>query len=398
MGEISNYASHRIPMNESLSLARGFMEEFVESTGLLRDARHCRRYLWTDAFAVFNFISLFRYTEEKKYLERAIQLVAQVHNVLGHHRYDDVRKGWISGLSEAEGRRHPTAGGLRIGKRLMERHVTEPFDELLEWNRDGQYFHYLTKWAHALVIIAQETDDARYLIQAHDLMKKVLSCFLYVPTTSRRSRIYWKMSIDLTRPLVSSMGHLDPLDGLVMLYELNRAYSPRDDSFRDELITLSEICSNSHWRAMDMLSIGSLMIEAYRMGQLIARGEDLDISLLYDVIHGTYESLSDLDGVDWDIAPELRLAFRELGLVIGLKAIGRFSEVVLREKGLRDILVKPLVAFERFLPLIGVIEHFWSAPENRLNNTWVEHADINGVMMATALVPDAFLELDYHES
>lgn len=398
MGEISNYASHRIPMNESLSLARGFMEEFVESTGLLRDARHCRRYLWTDAFAVFNFISLFRYTEEKKYLERAIQLVAQVHNVLGHHRDDDVRKGWISGLSEAEGRRHPTAGGLRIGKRLMERHVTEPFDELLEWNRDGQYFHYLTKWAHALVIIAQETDDARYLIQAHDLMKKVLSCFLYVPTTSRRSRIYWKMSIDLTRPLVSSMGHLDPLDGLVMLYELNRAYSPRDDSFRDELITLSEICSNSHWRAMDMLSIGSLMIEAYRMGQLIARGEDLDISLLYDVIHGTYESLSDLDGVDWDIAPELRLAFRELGLVIGLKAIGRFSEVVLREKGLRDILVKPLVAFERFLPLIGVIEHFWSAPENRLNNTWVEHADINGVMMATALVPDAFLELDYHES
>ncbi|MGA1191923.1 MAG: hypothetical protein ACO3XO_06560 [Bdellovibrionota bacterium] len=398
MGELSNYASYRIPMNESLSLARGFMEEFVESTGLLRDARHCRRYLWTDAFAVFNFISLFRHTEEKKYLERAIQLVAQVHNVLGHHRYDDVRKGWISGLSEAEGRRHPTAGGLRIGKRLMERHVTEPFDELLEWNRDGQYFHYLTKWAHALVIIAQETDDARYLIQAHDLMKKVLSCFLYVPTTSRRSRIYWKMSIDLTRPLVSSMGHLDPLDGLVMLYELNRAYSPRDDSFRDELITLSEICSNSHWRAMDMLSIGSLMIEAYRMGQLIARGEDLDISLLYDVIHGAYEGLSDLDGVDWDIAPELRLAFRELGLVIGLKAIGRFSEVVLREKGLRDILVKPLVAFERFLPLIGVIEHFWSAPENRINNTWVEHADINGVMMATALVPDAFLELDYHES
>jgi hypothetical protein len=398
MGELSNYASYRIPMNESLSLARGFMEEFVESSGLLRDARHCRRYLWTDAFAVFNFISLFRHTEEEKYLERAIQLVAQVHNVLGHHRYDDVRKGWISGLSEAEGRRHPTAGGLRIGKRLMERHVTEPFDELLEWNRDGQYFHYLTKWAHALVIIAQETDDARYLIQAHDLMKKVLSCFLYVPTTSRRSRIYWKMSIDLTRPLVSSMGHLDPLDGLVMLYELNRAYSPRDDSFRDELITLSEICSNSHWRAMDMLSIGSLMIEAYRMGQLIARGEDLDISLLYDVIHGAYEGLSDLDGVDWDIAPELRLAFRELGLVIGLKAIGRFSEVVLREKGLRDVLARPLVAFERFLPLIGVIEHFWSAPENRINNTWMEHADINGVMMATALIPDAFLELDYHES
>ena len=32
--------------------------------------------------------------------------------------------------------------------------------------------------------------------------------------------MYWKMSIDLTRPLVPSMGQHDPLDGLVTYNEL----------------------------------------------------------------------------------------------------------------------------------------------------------------------------------
>jgi hypothetical protein len=41
-------------------------------------------------------------------------------------------------------------GGLRIGKPLKERGANEPIDESLEWDRDGQYFHYLTKWMHAL--------------------------------------------------------------------------------------------------------------------------------------------------------------------------------------------------------------------------------------------------------
>ncbi len=39
---------------------------------------------------------------------------------------------------------------MRIGKPLNERKPSEPFDERLEWDRDGQYYHYLTKWMHAL--------------------------------------------------------------------------------------------------------------------------------------------------------------------------------------------------------------------------------------------------------
>jgi hypothetical protein len=103
------------------------------------------RYLWTDAFAVCNFLELFKQTAEPEYQGCATTLIRQVHWVLGRYRNDDTRSGWISGLDEQAGKRHPTAGGLRIGKPLQERNVGELFDEQREWNRDGQYFHYLTK-------------------------------------------------------------------------------------------------------------------------------------------------------------------------------------------------------------------------------------------------------------
>lgn len=42
-------------------------------------------------------------------------------------------------------------------------------------------------------------------------------------TSSGTSRMCWKMSIDLSRPLVSSMGNLDPYDGLVTCTLLQQA-------------------------------------------------------------------------------------------------------------------------------------------------------------------------------
>ena len=101
-------------------LARHLMDEFAEATGLA-DGRQARRYLWTDAFAVCNFLGLHRQTGEGRYLDLALRLVDQVHHVLGRHRPDDPRQGWIGGRAEDEGERHPTRGGLRIGKPLPER-------------------------------------------------------------------------------------------------------------------------------------------------------------------------------------------------------------------------------------------------------------------------------------
>ena len=63
-----------------------------------------RRYLWTDAFAVCNFLGLARATGDERYTELALRLVDQVHHVLGRHRADDARTGWISGLDARRAR------------------------------------------------------------------------------------------------------------------------------------------------------------------------------------------------------------------------------------------------------------------------------------------------------
>ena len=141
------------------SMVREIMLDFAERTGLSPAGLSPKRYLWTDAFAVCNFLGLYRQTGDKQYLRLALLLVEQVHAVLGRHRQDDERTGWISGLGEEEGRRHPTKGGLRIGKKMSERRPNEPFDEELEWDRDGQYFHYLTQWMHALDCVSRVTGD-----------------------------------------------------------------------------------------------------------------------------------------------------------------------------------------------------------------------------------------------
>ncbi|HXY33305.1 MAG TPA: hypothetical protein VEI07_03695, partial [Planctomycetaceae bacterium] len=138
-----------------LELAQTLMADFADATGVSGETRP-RRYLWTDAFAVCNFLGLYRQTGDELYLRYARELIDQVHHILGRHREDDSRRGWISGLSEEEGERHPTIGGLRIGKRLNEHGPLEEPDAFLEWEQDGQYFHYLTKWVHALYRAGRE--------------------------------------------------------------------------------------------------------------------------------------------------------------------------------------------------------------------------------------------------
>ena len=76
------------------------------------------------------------------------------------------------------GRQHPTKGGLRIGKPLTERQLGEPIDERLEWDRDGQYFHYLTKWMHALCRAAFVTGNSAYIEQALELAEAAFNGFV----------------------------------------------------------------------------------------------------------------------------------------------------------------------------------------------------------------------------
>jgi len=52
-----------------------------------------------------------------------------------------------------------------------------------------------------------------------------------------------------------------------------------------------------------------------------------------------------------------------------------------------------LQALMQYLPLRDKIEAIWRTPEQQRAATWIEHQDINEVMLATSLVPDGFLVL-----
>src|SRR5918992_1420948 len=143
--------------------AAAILDEFAASTGLAAAGQR-RRYLWTDAFAVMTWVGLHERTGERRFLDLAERLVAQVHDVLGAHREDDA---------------HPTARGLRIGKPLPERAPHEPYDPELEWERDGQYYHYLTKWMHALQRAASASGDERYRRWAAELAQAAHRAFAY---------------------------------------------------------------------------------------------------------------------------------------------------------------------------------------------------------------------------
>jgi hypothetical protein len=83
--------------------AAQLMSEFARRTGLFPASPKGQRYLWTDAFAVCNFLELFARTGDELYLRPATDLIDQVHHVLGRYRADDRRHGWISGLDEELG-------------------------------------------------------------------------------------------------------------------------------------------------------------------------------------------------------------------------------------------------------------------------------------------------------
>lgn len=378
--------------------AQELMNEFAHRTGLLNPGDPQRRYLWTDAFAVCNFLELYRQTHDEKYRDLALLLVDRVHHVLGRHRGDDGRKGWISGLDEREGEKHPTIGGLRIGKELGERGPGDPHEARLEWDRDGQYYHYLTKWMHALNQVSSKMGDLTYRRWAVELAKAAYKGFTYSLPSGLR-RMYWKMSIDLSYPLVPSMGHHDPLDGLLTCRELQAGMTRGPEESPDlgeEIKGLAAMCLGSDWTTDDPLGIGGLLSDAFRAAQITALGGFQQTGFLTDLLRACRTGLQDFEMSGLLEAPvNYRLAFRELGLSIGLHALERLRNWIEGKPGIFDsrAVGKQVEDLLRYLPLAGRIEHFWLQPANRKSQTFTEHLDINTVMLATSLVPEGFLVL-----
>jgi hypothetical protein len=377
------------------------MQDFARDTGLDTVATRPRRYLWTDSFAVCNYLELFRRTGDDTYRDLALRLVGQVHGVLGRHREDDPRSGWISGLPDQEGDLHPTIGGLRIGKPRNERKRGEPPDERMEWEQDGQYYHYLTRWMHALNQIGRTTDDPVYTLWALELARTAHARFVYTPPSGGQKRMYWKMSIDLSRPQVASMGLHDPLDGLVTYCGLQmRLFDLRDRLRGPDLLAgirdMAGLCRDRNFATDDPLGIGGLLADAHRIAWLMVEGGFICHTLLESVVSSALRGIEAyLQTAPFRTLPEHRLAFRELGLSIGLSGVLPLWDLIERNPGLFEPeggIARKVAALERYTPLADTITGFWLDVKNRDTESWGEHRDINAVMLATSLAPGAFLE------
>jgi hypothetical protein len=128
--------------------------------------------------------------------------------------------------------------------------------------------------------------------------------------------------------------------------------------------------------------------------QLVAEESPIDVDLINDLLIACRGGLSALLGKRYLIQPaSQRLAFRELGLSIGLKGLPTIA----------DATTKKAVAFRRRTSLsrnVDLLLSYHSLGE-RIINTWLAyaqkdqawnvHQDINDVMLATALIPGTFL-------
>ena len=152
------------------------------------------------------------------------------------------------------------------------------------------------------------------------------------------------------------------------------------------------MCAHSGWATNDALGLGLLIADALFLADpSIARL--VPETLFARVLHDAARSLELVTmGRYLEGRAEHRLAFRELGLSIGLAAAQRLEQR--RQAGAlpggRDT-ETALDRVLRHLPLRDRIESFWLDPRNQATDLWAEHEDINAVMLATSLAPDGYL-------
>lgn len=128
------------------------------------------RYLWTDAFGLVLYVSLFRETGEQRWLNAAKDLVVDVDCILGRHR------------------------GYRIGEAA---------------DRDGQYYHYLAMWLYALACLGEH--DSHYREKGIRIAKDI-----HEPFVLPGRGVIWKMEEDLSAPYPGyGLGAMDAFDGYV---------------------------------------------------------------------------------------------------------------------------------------------------------------------------------------
>jgi len=252
------------------------------------------RYLWTDAFGVCNYITLYCETKDQIYLDQADALIKDVHDTLGKDRSLKERLGKSTDA-------RPLLGGLRIGK----------VDPEGTSDGDGQYFHYLTKWMYALNKMSAVKNEPKYNEWAVDLAKVAHDGFIQGANTDR-PRMFWKMSIDLSYPHVDSEGNLDPFDGYVT-YRSIQENTTDPDALKNQIRTFEKMVMSKYprYRSNDPLDLGEALWIAHFYPSEDWSRHVAEVSLT---------SLEHLYGKKYFSMPESRrLAFREFGTTIGVQ-------------------------------------------------------------------------------
>ncbi|CBF74698.1 uncharacterized protein ANIA_04104 [Aspergillus nidulans FGSC A4] len=275
---------------------------------------HKGRYLWTDAFGVLALLTLHAETNRNSnsdiqgstnhYLTLAARLIDTVHNVLGRHRSGT---SFLPGASES----NPVGGGLRIGK--MDDSGSDG---------DGQYHHYLTLWMFALNRMSMATKDPKYNQQAIALAKAIHGPF-FINRRSDKPRMVWKMTVDLSKPLVASEGNLDPIDGFVMFRLLQATachFEGRNGEgekvLRDEIEDYARVMKRKgeHFVSSDPLDLGMTMWTVHWVLE-----DDWGQRLAERCFEQIYELLEIRRYLDRSM--KYRLAFREFGTALGLRCM-----------------------------------------------------------------------------
>jgi hypothetical protein len=210
----------------------------------------------------------------------------------------------------------------------------------------------------------------------------------------------WKMSTALSRPLVASMGQHDPLDGYLTCLELESTASLHPDTadhpdLGPAITDFARMVETLELRTADPLGLGGLLSSAWFAARLLARGALVDRSLLENLLAAAEDGLALHARESYLRQPaSWRLAFRELGLAIGLSALEQLQREAeadrrggLASEGLRASLQR----LAPHLTLGPALVSFWREPAHQRARTWTEHRDINEVMLATSLVPGGFL-------
>jgi len=195
------------------------------------------------------------------------------------------------------------------------------------------------------------------------------------------------------------MGQHAPLDGFITYNELQNRYkfniNNPNSNIVAEIIDMKTICNGINMITNDPLGIGGLLSDSYRIVQLLISGELNYPELLKRVLNSVSTSLKLYVAENHLTYPsDYRLAFRELGLSIGLKGLKKVMECLKENQFFaKSSFYHQFKPLNEYLYLGNSIEEFWKDKKNRKNTVWRDHNDINTVMLATTIIPEGFLKL-----